>query len=162
MTLIGKCGPIRMRAALAIVLLLAVIFGTQSCSLFGHGGGPRTVKLILTGSAELNACGGQLGNALSLRIYQLAGETAIIDARLAQLWERDNSLLEKELIARTDRFLDPGATDTLAVTFQPNTTHLAVVGNFCNAEGDCWRWIKSIDSLPAEIRLVFSEACIAE
>ena len=152
----------RSRVIFGLVILLVGFLGATSCSLFGRGG-PKDVLLILSGTEELNACGGQLGNALSLRIYQLTNDTAIRNLPLQDLWTQDESALGTDKLgSRWDLFLDPGVRDTLKVKLQAGAGYLAVVGNFCDTEGDCWRWIQPTISLGSVVLLEFGKACVEE
>ncbi len=144
-----------------VVLAAVVVMVVTGCSLFGLGG-PKTTHLILTGDAKLNNCGGQLGNALAIRVYQLSGDAAIRDLPLLEVWQHDRERLGDQLLEYHEIFIDPGSRDTLSLKALPACAFLAVVGNFCNAEGDCWRWMRPVDDLPKEVWLTFGEACIVE
>ena len=142
-------------------VLLVLLITMQGCSLFGRGS--SRVRLVLNGAERLNACGGVVGNALGIRIYQLKDRAAIEKATLLTLWQDDQSVLGDDFVSREgDLMLAPGAREIRDIEIRPEANYLAVVGNFCQVEGSHWCWFLSVRSLGSQVTLSFGESQIED
>lgn len=153
-------------------LVLALALTSAGCGMFGGGksapvptptGAVPTgehKKLRLVAQADLNNCGDGPSNALGVRVYQLVGDAAISGIPQVALWENDEPELGEELVDRQEFFLDPQQTLELELDLMANARFVAVVGNYCRTEGDCWRWIQPIDKLGGETTLTFGPTCM--
>lgn len=161
----------RVTRAMALTGLVTAA-ATSGCGIFGGGKSapPGTTGTASTGeerkirfiaAAELNTCGEGPANALGVRVYQLLGDAAISGAPQAALWENDETELGDELIDRQEFFLDPKQTLEIKLSLKVDARYVAVVGNFCQTEGECWRWIQPVDRLGNDTALEFGETCVA-
>ncbi len=153
-----------LRAGAAV--LVAVWVG--GCAIFGGGkdqpepAGPQGITFTLTGADLLNSCGEGVGNALAVRVYQLSGDARISMSTLGSLWKDENSELGKELVDKSELILEPGDQVPVSIELKPGTQVIAVVGNYCKSQGDCWRWTRPVAEVPAKVSLVFDEYCIEQ
>ena len=154
------------------IFAASLVVGVTGCGIFGGGKtaspemtspravpGDETTKLRLVAGADLNNCGDGPANALGVRVYQLAG-TAIDGVPQASLWENDEAELGEELLDRQEFFLDPGQEQEIELTLARNAGFLAVVGNYCRTDGECWRWIQAVDEVKGETVIKFGASCL--
>ncbi|MFH1144468.1 MAG: type VI secretion system lipoprotein TssJ, partial [Candidatus Eisenbacteria bacterium] len=80
----------------------------------------------------------------------------------ARLWEADEEELAKDLVYRRELFLNPGTEESCELPANAEARHLMVAGNFCKAEGDCWRWIAPLPEKGKNLKLRFGPTCILE
>lgn len=137
----------------------------SATGLVGCGGGPPEVKevrygLTLVGGEKLNTCGQAYSNALVVHVYQLSSEARISIADLDQLSGDARAELGDDLVDVEEIVLEPGARMDVDILAKPDVAYLAVVGNFCETRGDCWRWIKPVAEFNAAVKLEFGEFCI--
>lgn len=158
------------RRVLFIICSIAILF-SGGCGIFrGGGGGQPEVKkpdkhpLVLKFMAtdRLNSCGDETGNALAVRVYQLTSDETISGASLSRLWDHEAGELKDDLLDQVERILDPGKSETVPVSLKPGVQSIAVAGNFCKSEGDCWRWIHTLKGLEGQVELTFDEFCIRQ
>jgi type VI secretion system protein VasD len=163
-----------LRWGTTLAIGLALMLGASGCGIFGGKSAAKTgeltttnapsgekKELVLRGGDDLNNCGEGPANALGVRIYQLSGETAIAGAPQAALWENDEAELGKELLDKHEMFLDPGSTQQVVLDLSLQARFIAVVGNFCQTEGDCWRWVQPVDKLQGKTTLKFARTCVS-
>lgn len=164
----GTGGP---RAGLAWAAALGGAFAVAGliggCGIFGGGGdkpeqpiGPETITLTLEGAELLNSCDEGVGNALAVRVYQLSGDARISMSALGSLWGSEDAELGKDLVDKSELILEPGAKVPVKVHPTAGAQFLAVVGNYCKSEGDCWRWVRPLDEVRSKTTLSFGESCI--
>lgn len=160
---------------------LATLLGFSSCSILGLGGGDppppppasdnagvqvvekkleEDTKISIQASALLNSCGSESGNILRLRVYQLKSQTVFLSASLEQLWGNEEQELGEDMLGHFDFELAPGESQELKVESVPGALYLAVAGNFCKTEGDCWRWIRPWRGVKGKINLRAGETCV--
>ncbi len=160
-------GAGRLRPVLGVIGGIGAAALIGGCAIFGGGGdkpeappGPKTVTLNLAAVDLLNSCDEGVGNALTLRVYQLSGDARISMSALGTLWGNENAELGKELVDKSELILEPGAKVPFEVHPTSGAQYLAVVGNFCKSEGNCWRWIRPLAEIPSKVTLNCSEHCI--
>jgi len=143
--------------AIHLALLVLLLTG---CSLIGIGSkdGTKEYDLIFEASPKLNSCGGEFGNALVVRVYELNSDLAISIVSLAQLWDNEDTELADQLLNQQETVLEPNQAGQLEL--ETEAEYLAVVGNFCQTEGKCWLWIRKRKDLEDKIQLSFGETCI--
>ncbi len=146
---------------------VALAFAASGCAIFGGGGdkappAPEPVVLTLAGVDNLNSCGEGVGNALGVRIYQLTGDGRISISTLASLWSNDTAELGDELVDKTELILEPGDKTPVTLNIKPTANVVAVVGNYCKSDGDCWRWFTPASEMKGKSQLTFGEYCIEE
>jgi type VI secretion system VasD/TssJ family lipoprotein len=151
----------------AVVLLSGLAMTAAGCGIFGGGksadgggGGGREITLVLSAGAKLNTCGDGPANALGVRVYQLGGDRGISGAPQAALWENDQKELGPELLDKQELFLDPGSKQPMTLHLKPQARAVAVVGNFCQSQGTCWKWVQPVEGMRSEIVLRFGETCV--
>ena len=152
------------RLAGSVSLVLVCLAGS-SCSIFG-GGGPapqsEPLTVVLEGAEDLNTCGRDAANALAVRIYQLGASTAATAIPQARLWEADEEELAKDLVYRRELFLNPGTEQACELSGHAEAHYLMVAGNFCQTEGECWRWIGPMPEKDRKLTLRFGPTCIEQ
>lgn len=151
------------RALFGSALMLVAVAGC------GGGGEPQVkvepevrVGLTLVGDDRLNTCGGEFSNALVVRVLQLTSEAAISISSLDKLAASQSEELGDELIAAEEVVLSPGGRLQIDILVKPELQFVAVVGNFCETKGDCWRWVRPVADLTGPTVLAFGEFCIQE
>jgi len=160
-------------AGRAITLAVAIgLLAASGCGLFGRGKSQpspqakpeaRKLELTFTGSDLLNSCGQGVGNALVVRLYQLSRGETIQGLTLSQLWDREKDELQDELLGDpVELILEPNGKKTIPLPEDPEAKFLAVAGNFCRTEGDCWLWIRPCSELARSVALEFGQSCIRE
>ncbi len=149
--------------AAAGLAAIALALGAAGCAIFGGGSkGGDEFKLTLTSTSKLNACGNDAGNALAVRVYQLSGDAKISISSLGSLWGDEDDELKGELLKSDEFLLEPGSKDEVKVLRLPDAQVIAVVGNFCKGDGDCWRWYQPLSKIGDSAKLTFDESCIVE
>ena len=149
----------------------AVLLATSLAGCFGCGGGGSTtipevdsggdkMTLTLTAGEKLNTCGGDVGRALVVKVYQLRSDSRLSIMSLAQFWDNEQTELADDFIDAKEVVLDPGAQEEMELVTLPEIKFLAVVGNFCETQGDCWRWIRPVDDMDKKTTLTFGEFCV--
>jgi type VI secretion system VasD/TssJ family lipoprotein len=162
-----------MRGAM-LAIGMTLMIGAPGCGIFGGKSAAKTGELtttnapsgekkefVLRGGDDLNNCGEGPANALGIRVYQLSGETAITSVPQAALWENDEAELGKELLDKHEMFLDPGATQQVVIDLSLQARFVAVVGNFCQTEGECWRWVQPVGKIEGKTTLKFARTCVS-
>lgn len=152
---------------------VAVFLGVSLGGCFGCGGGAPApaVDVVEEGggkqrsmefkaSDKLNTCGGEVGRALVVKVYQLRSDARISIMSLSQFWDNEQAELAEDFISAKEVVLDPSGTETFELITEPDIKFLAVVGNYCETQGDCWRWIIPADRLQDHTSLTFNEFCI--
>lgn len=74
-----------------------------------------------------------------LRLYQLKGETAFVNANFRQLWEEDEATLGPTLLGKTEMILEPGGVKRIEANLIEGTVIVAVTVGFRNFEEAKWR-----------------------
>lgn len=159
---VGLRRAVRASSIAAIVIAAAAAGG---CALFGGGGGAKggdEFKLTLSATQKLNSCGNESGNALAVRVYQLSGDAKISSASLGQLWGNEKDELGSELLEEVEVFLEPGGKTEPKIIRAPGALVLALVGNYCKADGECWKWFGPFDKIGSHVELTFDDLCIQE
>jgi type VI secretion system VasD/TssJ family lipoprotein len=151
----------------AALSLGCLVLAAAGCGIFGGGksagaggGDGRKITLVLSAEAKLNTCGDGPANALGVRIYQLGGDRGISGAPQAALWENDEKELGQELLDKQELFLDPGSKQPVTMHLKAEARAVAVVGNFCQSQGTCWKWVQPVEGMGSEIVLQFGETCV--
>jgi len=146
----------------------------SGCGIFGGGDSqpallpevepePEPFELVLIGVDRLNSCGEPRGYALAVRVYQLGGDGQIALTSLVDLWKNEQSELGDDIVDRErELLLEPGDTLSVSIDLRPDARFLAVVGYFCESNGECWRWHRPIGDLGPRQSLTFTESCIQE
>lgn len=160
-------GSRRLRDGLRLAAIVAAVGLIGGCGIFGGGGdkpepaaGPESITLTLVGAELLNSCDEGVGNALAVRVYQLSGDARISMSALGTLWGSEDAELGKELVDKSELILEPGASVPVKVRPVPGAQFLAVVGNYCKSDGDCWRWVRPLEGVRSKTKLSFGESCI--
>ncbi len=152
--------PLRIRngaRALAAACLLVAVAGCAKVPLIG---GSERVRVTLTGARDLNSCGKAGGYPLTYRVLQVTDASVLTGMDLTQLWNKEEKLLGPALVDKTEGFLDPGQSKTLAVPRAPKAAAFVVVGNFCRSNGACWYYAQPF-SKGGSIKLVAGSSCFA-
>jgi predicted component of type VI protein secretion system len=129
-----------------------VLLGLSGCGIFGGkkavppGGSVKDLIFVLSAGDTLNNCGKGPSNALGVRVYQLSADTRMAGLPQSTLWEDDATGLGEELLAKQEW----------------RTRWVAVVGNFCKSEGECWKWLGAADQLKSKTVFHFGAVCIKE
>ena|GEM_PF-4732567 len=141
-----------------VVILVGSLMGS---GCFG-GGGPKEKKISLTlvGAENLNNCGEELANPLVIRVYKLSAESKINSLGLVQLWGNEKDVLKGELLSQEEIVLNPGQTREVDVLADLDTSFLGIAGNFCETQGDCWRWVSAVDAMKGKVKITFKETCL--
>jgi len=162
-----RAGSAWFRRGLGAALAIGAAGLIGGCAIFGGGGdkpaappGPKTVTLTFDGAELLNSCDEGVGNALTVRIYQLSGDARISMSALGTLWGNETTELGKELVDKTELILEPGAETPFEISPKTGAQYLAVVGNFCKSDGNCWRWVRPLAEVPSKVTLTCGEHCI--
>jgi type VI secretion system VasD/TssJ family lipoprotein len=145
------------KAAAAVLALGIVLSG---CGIFG--GGSKNRELILIGTEMLNSCGDEVANTLHLRIFQLSGDSQLSIADLQKLWWDPRKELGDEYVDHIEMILEPGQRIPINLIPADGATIVAVVGNFCQTEGTCWRWVSPIKKISSPTSLTFDKFCVRE
>lgn len=131
------------------------------CAIFGGGGGGGgSIQVDLAGASNLNSCGTATGNAVTVRVYQLASPARLADASLTELWDHEGEILSGDLLDQREVVLDPGAGQVVRMSRDPKTAAVGVVANYCKAERDCWRWVSPVNGGDVTVKLLLEELCI--
>jgi type VI secretion system VasD/TssJ family lipoprotein len=163
-----------LRGGAALAIGATLMIGAPGCGIFGGKSAAKIgeltttnapsgekKELVLRGGDDLNNCGEGPANVLGVRIYQLSGETAITSVPQAQLWENDEAELGKELLNKHEISLVPGSTEQVVLDLSLQARFVAVVGNFCQTEGECWRWVQPVDKIEGKTTLKFARTCVS-
>jgi type VI secretion system VasD/TssJ family lipoprotein len=156
---------IGLRRASQLAGALACAAAVGGCALFGGGSGAKggdEFKLTLTATQKLNSCGNESGNALAVRVYQLSGDAKISSASLGSLWGNEKDELGSELLDEVEVFLEPGGKTEPKIIRAPGALVLAVAGNYCKADGECWIWYGPFEKIGSHVKLTFDDVCIKE
>lgn len=151
-----------LRLGLIAAWLAAAALAAGGCAVFGGGGGAKggdDVGIEFIGAPMLNSCGKEKGNGLAIRVYQLAGDSRIAISALGSLWGNEEKELGKDLIEQSEFFLEPGGKVKAEIVRAPGSQIIAVVGNYCKTEGECWKWYGRYGRVD---KLTFEEFCIKE
>lgn len=97
------------------------------------------MNLEIAGSATLNPDAGGTPQQVVLRVYQLKNTRAFETATYAQLLDGDNTLLNADLVARTEATLAPGTTLRLSEPMQGAARFVGVVAFFRNQADAEWQ-----------------------
>jgi type VI secretion system VasD/TssJ family lipoprotein len=144
---------------LALFSMICVLT-LSACSLLGIGSkdGGKNYTLFFEASPKLNSCGGEFGNALVVRLYELSSDLGISIVSLGQLWDNEQAELGDELLVQQEIVLEPRLVREMRI--HSSAEYLAVAGNFCQTHEKCWLWVRSRKNLKDKITLRFGETCI--
>ncbi len=151
-----------------IALSLIVSVGLPGC---GCGGSEPVAEIDTAGDKvsfrfvcdeKLNSCGDDIGRALVVRIYELTSDSKISIMGLAQFWDNEEAELGEEFLKSTEVILDPGGSQDPEFETHRDTKVIAVIGNFCETQGECWRWVRPMDALDGRITLTAGEYCLQD
>ncbi|NNF06744.1 MAG: type VI secretion system lipoprotein TssJ [Candidatus Eisenbacteria bacterium] len=129
----------------------------------GGGGGPKVEQYTFrfTGAENLNNCSSDFANTLVVRVYQLKSDEQITIADLADLWQSDEEL-GADFVRKDEVVVVPNEQQELEVLAGGDVKFLAVVGNFCETDGDCWRWISPMEGLDSTIKISCGATCLSQ
>ncbi|MBU1698550.1 MAG: type VI secretion system lipoprotein TssJ [Candidatus Eisenbacteria bacterium] len=142
------------------LLMAGVVF--SGCGIFGGKTQSRELVLILNGTDMLNSCGEEVANTLPIRIFQLSGDSQISIASLQGLWWDPEKELGDEFVDQLEMILEPSQRIPMNLKPADGASIIAVVGNFCQTEGSCWKWVSPIDKISSPQALTFDKFCIRE
>ncbi len=185
----GKRCPTRdmgrwFRAVLISAVSVALVGPMAGCGILGIGGGKpapaggiervenaaaltmkageEETKIVLKAADRLNTCGGEQSNILVVRLYQLKSDGALIGVSLSQLWDHEADELKGDLLEQAEFVMEPGQEQEITISSKSGASYLAVVADFCRADGECWRWIRPWKKVGSDKILTFGENCIVE
>lgn len=124
--------------------------------------GEEETKIVLKAADRLNTCGGEQSNILVVRLYQLKSDGALIGVSLSQLWDHEADELKGDLLEQAEFVMEPGQEQEITISSKSGASYLAVVADFCRADGECWRWIRPWKKVGSDKVLTFGENCIVE
>lgn len=130
-------------------LLSALLLALAGCGLFGK---PKPVEIeikpapaeagidfMVVASPLINPLPDGAPSSVVLRLYQLNGETAFVNANFRQLWEQDEKTLGPTMLGKAELVVDPGGVQRVKAPLVEGTTIVAVVVGFRNFEEAKWR-----------------------
>jgi len=131
-------------SGLILVLCLLFTAGLTGCCSIGIGKCIKQDRITIKSANDLNACGKQKESALNIRIYYLEKVDkweSIED--ITEFWENDEGVLDQDVLARKNFWIQPGETGVEETLVRPkDAPYIGVVGNYCNPEGICHRFLK--------------------
>lgn len=74
-----------------------------------------------------------------VRLYQLKGDAAFVNANFRQLWEDDEATLGPTLLGKAEVVLNPGGVERIKTSLIEGTALIAVVAGFRSFENAKWR-----------------------
>jgi len=128
---------VKSRIILLMCLAVALALSAGGCCTLGIGPCTRTDTIILNGSAQLNACGGdRKSHPVVVRLLYL-NDTGKFNAGVFEdIWDDPMAVLNSDQEgAYHDTALAPGAKVPVVLTRPEGATAIAMLINFC-AEGD--------------------------
>jgi type VI secretion system protein VasD len=131
-------------------LVFLVFLGLAGCGLFKDKPPPKEIDIKPAPAAagiDFMAVASPLVNPLPdgepspvvMRLYQLNGDTAFVNANFRQLWEEDEVTLGPTLLGKTEVVLNPGGVERIKTSLVEGTVLIAVVVGFRNFESAKWR-----------------------
>jgi len=100
---------------------------------------PTQVELRIGATAGVNPGSRGEGAPVVVRIYELKGVSAFNSADFFALYDRDQSVLGPELVAKREVLLRPAETQSLMLTPAPDVLYVAAFAAFRNLESARWR-----------------------
>jgi type VI secretion system VasD/TssJ family lipoprotein len=135
----------------------------------GCGGGKPSVspgwepgaifdELSIVSVADLNACDSTGSHSVAMRLYLLESTEKFRAATFSDLWRKPEALGldNSSILPHTIR---PSNVTTVTIPRGPRVTHLGIVVDFCQHEGDCWKKIVPLAKESTTIRLDLSQTC---
>lgn len=133
-------------------MLLAASALLGGCGMFGGDKSPAPMEIEIKPAPEeasldflavasplINPAADGTPAPAMLRLYQLKGDTAFVNANFRQLWEDDEATLGPTLLGKTEMILEPGGVKRIASNLIEGTVIVAVVVGFRNFEEAKWR-----------------------
>jgi type VI secretion system protein VasD len=112
---------------------------------------PIALKLVIKASDNINPSQVSVGNPVVVNLYQLKSLDAFKSAQILDLYEKDTSILAKDLMSK--QILGsvlPKEKREIALSIDQGTKYLAVFVQFSNysqAKARAWLEIKEIDDI---------------
>jgi len=110
---------------------------------------PTVISLAVSAALDINPNAQGRASPVVLRIYQLASPAAFAEADFFQLFEQDAAILGKDMIARDEIIVTPGAAQKLSFEAAPDVRHVGVVAAYRETETSVWR--ATADIVPEKI-----------
>jgi type VI secretion system protein VasD len=100
---------------------------------------PAQISGNISASADVNPSVSKRPSPLLVRVYELKSATAFNSADFVSLFQRDQTELGADLLAREEIMLRPGESRPLAKTLAPDTRFVGVLAAFRDLERSKWR-----------------------
>ena len=108
--------------------------------------GKKPLQLRVVGDARQNATNGR-GNAVVLRVYQLADKGRFDRATLRTLWGDDAAALGEDLVAKRELTLLPDRQERIELEVAKRTRYVGIVADFIAPDADAWRHLYPVAAL---------------
>jgi type VI secretion system protein VasD len=104
----------------------------------------RSIRLTLAASADLNPDRDGRPSPVIVRIYELAEADDFRHAAFFDLYDRDKSILNKAVLARTVIAVRPGQRLSVCKAIEPHGRYLAVFAAYRDIDGARWRAVANL------------------
>ncbi|HET9646035.1 MAG TPA: type VI secretion system lipoprotein TssJ [Burkholderiaceae bacterium] len=110
-------------------------------SLISCASGPRPTRVTgsIAASPAVNPSVSNRPSPLLVRVYELKATNTFNNADFVSLYQRDQSELGADLVAREELMLSPGERRPLARTLAPETRFVGVFAAYRDLEHARWR-----------------------
>ena len=136
-----------------VLLLLCATLMLSGCGLFGKKEKPpppppppEPTRVIIefetTGDINPNSEG--RASPLYLRIYQLKAYTVFENADFFSLFDKDDQILARELVAKEEILLKPNEKRTVFYEVADDTSAIGLLGLFMDYENDRWKAVAGV------------------
>jgi type VI secretion system protein VasD len=102
---------------------------------------PASVTGTVQASAQVNPSASKRPSPLLIRVYELKSAAGFNAADFMSLYQRDQSELGGDLLAKEEFVLNPGESKTFAKTLAPDTRFIGVVAAYRDLEHAKWRTV---------------------
>lgn len=124
--------------------ILKLVFAGSLLFLAGCAGAPKpppptVIQLSLAVGSDANPDSRGRASPVIVRLFELKSRAAFDSADFFSLYEKDQSTLGSEMVAREEFQLKPMEMRQIERTLQPDTRHIGVVAAFRDLERAIWR-----------------------
>lgn len=135
------------------IVLLCIILMLSGCGLFGKKEKPpppppppepTRVVLEFEAASDINPNSEGRASPLYLRIYQLKAYTVFENADFFSLYDKDDQILARDLVAKEEILLKPNEKRTVFYEVPDDTGAIGLLGLFMDYENTRWKAVAGV------------------